>query len=313
MTVGSFTVALSVEPPRTDRTQWVHYLPSGAFGGRDSRGPWRLADPDAFIAASFARLNGQPIPVDYDHALVSAAENRTPAPAAGWITRLEARPEGIWGLTEWTPRAASHIAAREYRFVSPVFFHTKDGDATALKAAALTNQPALDLTAICSMESPQVADLDQLLSELRPLLGLTDAAGPDAIVEAVQGLKTRLTAASMAPSPDKFVPIEQFEHVVAAFNAQNRGVSAEAAELAVCAAIESGKLMPGLKEWGLQICSANKPAFDAFLERTSPGTQTLFTRIAPIGAPPAAKLDPLTLEIGARMGLSADDFSKAGA
>ena len=141
-TTDFITVALAVQPPRGDRKQWVHYLPNGTFASRDGRGPWRLDDPQGFVAESFRRSGGHPIPVDFDHALLAAASDaRTPAPAAGWISELAAKPDGIWGLTEWTPRAAEHLAAKEYRFVSPMFRHTEAGVATALQAAALTNQP----------------------------------------------------------------------------------------------------------------------------------------------------------------------------
>lgn len=308
----TYTVALAAESG-SSRTEWIHLFPYGEFSARDGRGPWRITNPDQVIAASTAYANGRAIPVDYDHALVAAASAaRTPAPAAGWINRLVSRDDGIWGLAEWTPKASAQLRAKEYRFISPVFRHSKDGDVSRLECAALTNQPALtQLTAICSMERSKVTpELEEFCGLLKPLLGLTGAAGPDEIVAALERVHTQASAASVAPPRDKFVPIEEFERVTAAFNLQNRGVTAAAAEMAVDRAIETGKLMPALKDWGVALCTENKPAFEAFVERTAGGVQHLFARTPGVrGAPPSgADMDEFDREVAARMGLSPEDY-----
>jgi len=71
----------------------VHLLPSGTFIGRDGRGPYLNADSRAIIQASFAHRGM--IPIGYDNQL---CDPRTTAKAqiAGWISRMEARPDGIW-------------------------------------------------------------------------------------------------------------------------------------------------------------------------------------------------------------------------
>jgi hypothetical protein len=99
---------------------WVQLLPEGPeITGRDTRN-WTIRNPQAVVAASLAR---GPLHIDYEH----ASEHRAPlgleAPAAGWITALEARETGIWAQVEWTPRAAQMIAEREYRFISPTFIY----------------------------------------------------------------------------------------------------------------------------------------------------------------------------------------------
>ena len=40
------------------------------------------------------------------------------------------------------------LKAREYRYLSPVFFHTRDGVVTRMEGAGLTNYPALDMPAL---------------------------------------------------------------------------------------------------------------------------------------------------------------------
>ena len=77
------------------------------------------------------------------------------APAAGWITALEAvEGEGIYATVEWTAKAAEFIKAKEYRYMSPVIF-ISDDDRRAVKLAsvALTNTPAMEALSLPVEES----------------------------------------------------------------------------------------------------------------------------------------------------------------
>jgi len=132
---------------KTGNLKRVQLLPAGEFRGRDGRGPYR-ADVSAIMRA-YAEW-GMPLAIDYDHQGVHTAQNGAPAPAAGWIKRLVNQSDGIWADVEWTPRAQAMIAAGEYRYLSPVFDHTKSGTAIRLLGAGLTNSPNLHLTAIAS-------------------------------------------------------------------------------------------------------------------------------------------------------------------
>jgi hypothetical protein len=53
--------------------EWIELLPSGEFKGRDGRGPFRLSDPVAVVAATRALNMEAGIPIDYDHASEFAA------------------------------------------------------------------------------------------------------------------------------------------------------------------------------------------------------------------------------------------------
>ena len=125
--------------------EWVELIPAGEFSGRDGRGPYTL-DPAA-VQSAFADW-GMPLAIDYEHQAFNAAENGQPAPAAGWINALDVRAGALWGQVEWTERAAGHVTAREYRFLSPVFDHDKQGRVLRLLGAGLTNNPNLYLTAL---------------------------------------------------------------------------------------------------------------------------------------------------------------------
>ncbi len=133
--------------------EWVQLLPRGEVRTRphDGRAPWRLEDPEAVIGATRALVHD--LPIDYEHQTDKAAENGQPAPAAGWIKELAARDDGIHGRVAWTDKARSMLEGREYRFLSPVFqFDRKTREIKRVMRAALTNDPAIFLTAIAKRE-----------------------------------------------------------------------------------------------------------------------------------------------------------------
>ena len=132
----------------------IQLFPAGAFAARDGRPgnlkgvtakAWRLTPEDADALLALWRQRATPVVVDYEHQTHLSRENGQPAPAAGWITALEATPEGLFASVEWTDKARAHIRAGEYRYISPVFaFDRQSGAVLRLICAALTNHPALD-------------------------------------------------------------------------------------------------------------------------------------------------------------------------
>lgn len=103
------------------------------------------------VVDNFRKLDTGEVPIDYDHAIEFAAGSGNAVPAAGWIKGIDDAPDGqgiLWGTVEWTERAAAMIAAREYKYISPVMQtmpNNKTGEAQGwtLTSAALTNQPVL--------------------------------------------------------------------------------------------------------------------------------------------------------------------------
>lgn len=307
---GVFDIDAASAKVDGDRKSWVQLFPAaGEITARDGR-KWRLSNPEAVIAATRAQHGAKPIAVDYDHQLVHAARNGQPAPAAGWIIDLEARKDGIWGLIEWTAKAAAHLAAREYRYISPYFYSVrKTGEITRIVNAGLTNDPALEMTALANTKRENMEEIE---GELRSLLNLAADAPADAILEAIRGLVATASAAASA-RPDRFVPIELFEEVTAELNRNSQGMSLEAASIAVDREIGNGRLIPAMRDWALDLCKANKPAFDGFVERTSGGFQHLMTRHTPAGRPPgsAAAATGIEAEIAHNLGHTPEEM-KAG-
>ena len=185
---GVPVAACAVELGADGAPKWIEILRAGSIEARDGRA-WSMPDPDAVLAATRERWGATDIVVDYEHQTINAAHNGQAAPAAGWIRELEVRNGAIWGRVEWTERAASAIEAKEYRYFSPVFAHDEDGTVQALINGALTNNPALDLTALASFQIGDISmTLKQFLASLAAVFGLSANADADAVTAAAKAL-----------------------------------------------------------------------------------------------------------------------------
>lgn len=174
--------AISIGETGNVAPEWLHLLPAGAAQTRDGRGPYRLTDPPALIAASMA---GGKLAVDENHSTDLAAPKGEPAPAHGWITELQARDDGIWGRVDWVDAGAPVPIWRRYRGISPVIAHTADFTAKAILRASLTNTP--NLTGLQSLHAEE-HNMD-LRNALIAALGLDSEADDAAIIAAVKAKK----------------------------------------------------------------------------------------------------------------------------
>lgn len=128
----------------------IRVLPPGVFRAVDGRPQglpgWKM---DAAVAArviTASLATGGDILIDYEHQSLRTASNGQPVPAAGWFKRLEWREgQGLYALAiQWNEKAKAMIAAREYRYISPVFsFDADTGDVQRILSMAITNNPAL--------------------------------------------------------------------------------------------------------------------------------------------------------------------------
>jgi phage I-like protein len=163
-----------------DAPEWVHLLPSGIVRTHDGRGPYRVADAVALMAASLKA--GEKLVIDENHSTDLAAPKGLSAPARGWVVELQQRSDGIWGRVEWTGEGRRMVADGSYRGISPAIAHRKDGTITAILRAGLVNKPNLSgLTALHQEDNHM--NLKEMLIEA---LGLDAAADDDAIVAAVK-------------------------------------------------------------------------------------------------------------------------------
>lgn len=177
---GSTPILCSALPlPAGDVPDWLHLLPAGAVRTIDGRGPYRVGDAKAMMAASIAAGK---LPIDENHATDRAAPLGQSSPARGWIVDMEQRADGIWGRVEWTGPGRRMMEDKEYRGLSPAILHDKSGAISAILRASLTNTPNLaGLTALHSTE--KTMDFRAWLIEA---LGLDADTADDAIVAAMK-------------------------------------------------------------------------------------------------------------------------------
>ena len=326
--------------PEGEPPDWAHLLPTGSFRGRDGRGPYHLRDAAAVALASAIGPGEPESPVDYDHQIDLAAVRGVggTAPAAGWLKEFETRPDGIWARIEWTKRGAAAIAAREYRYLSPVFKHEADGEIRQVLRAALTNNPNLRLTALASAESHPEGDVMDLPAELLAALGLPQGSDQAAALAAARALKIsaeaggaartalasalkaaglpetaapaeletklRTALASATPDPQLYAPMDQ----IVSLQAQVKSLTeARAAEL-VEQAMKAGKITPANKDWALAYHGQNPAGFAEYL-RNQPVLLPPGEIPAPGKASGKAALDADQLALCVSMGLTPEEFA----
>ncbi len=287
--VSATQAAQSTDAPSTE--QWVHLVPQGTTMGRDGRGPYTL--DVAAVTAAFAQHRAD-LPVDYEHQMLTATQKSGPVPAAGWITDVQARDNGLWGKVQWTAQAAQLLKERAYRYVSAVFDHLPDGRVVRLKGAGLVHTPNLPLQAAASQQhdltttAAQGARMkfDELLERLRYLFNLptmTDASGVVAELEKVknklqsaeatvaaqsQQITTLTTAAQSSaatPDPKQWIPLAQYQMVCAQLTTAQQSQAQSAVDEAVTAAMSEGKVAPALRQWATDYARQDLAGFKAFV------------------------------------------------
>lgn len=272
--------------------EWVHLLPTGEVVGRDGR--FFVVDDPAAIVAAFVE-NGVDLPIDYHHQNDTDPGKRSgPAPAAGWIKDLVATPRAIWGRVEWTARAKTMIAAREFRYLSPsILYSPEDRRVVRIKGAGLVHNPNLHLTALAAEEEPPMPpvppadspaarpDPAALMARLAQLLKMPPDADPEAVIAALERALTN-------PDPQRFVPAEAVQEMLRDRNQKVAALSEGAARTRVEDALARGYITPGLSNWALSLCREDPDRFDDFVAKAVPAFAHLSKRIVPAGAPPGA-------------------------
>lgn len=325
--------------------EWVHLLPAGRFEGRDGRGPYVLKDAQAVLSAT-TQAGLDPV-VDYDHQTDLAAVKGVggTAPAAGWVKELAAREDGIWARIEWTGKGAAAVTAKEYRYLSPVFLHTKSGEVLKILRAGLTNNPNLPLAALASQETdptklkPEGETMEELLKELAAAFGLPEGSDRAAVVAHAAQLAAGSTAqaaaiAAMAKAagakegdaPDAVVTAVQAAitkaaapatpdpekfvpaELVTSLQAQVAQLMGDKTAQVVDQAIASGKVPPANRDWAVAYHAKDPEGFAKFLE----GQPAIVTPgAAKPGAPKAdSPLDAEDLAMCSAMGIDPEEFKK---
>lgn len=300
------TIALHAAGAASD---WIMLLPIPKGGApittRDGRGPYSVANAAQLIADS---MRDGKIAIDVNHSIDIAGPQGLPSPAVGWVDQMQQRADGIWGHVEWSDEGKAVMHNRAYRSISPVFAHKPDGSVVEILRASLTNTPNLRTIAALHATGGNMDDLTQL----RTKLGLPDTADIAAVLAKIDELLTTKQSAGGVPDPSEFVPIAQFEGVVARMNQLNQGIELESAKQHVETVIRAGRMVPALRDWGVSLCTVNKPRFDDFVRRTSGSLQMLFKEHA-VGSPPSAaradSLDDDEIRVALNLGIDPKAFA----
>jgi phage I-like protein len=332
-------VALSLADAGTG-ANWVQLCPAGTFKARDGRGPFEAGHGDALqaiIDRSKEIAGSTELVIDYDHQAVFGAKDGVGgrAPAAGWIKELEVRADGIWGRVEWTAAASAAIKANEYRYLSPVLIQArKDGRVLAIRMAALTNTPALDMAEViaASANFSETSEEEVSMDKVLAALGLAAGSGEDAVLSAITKLQTSSAAVALAaglgkeatsdeviaafsqkaakPDPSQYVPLSAFVEVQNTVKVLQQSLSADKASAAVDKAIKDGKVAPALKDWAMDYAKSNLAGFEAYAAGAPVLTaqQTTPTPQRKQGEAPA--LDADQAAAAAALGISVEDYAK---
>lgn len=271
---------------------WIHIMPAGSFSGRDGRGPYVLEDAEAVVAASMALAPSTGVPMDYEHQIEHSLTNGQPAPASGWIPELQARADGIWARVDWTERAAAHVAAREYRFVSPVFLHGKDGRVCLIESVALTNLPNLTLKSLARTGQKEgTMPFDEQLTAITKLNAELDKASEQQAVavalaerDALKALHSQLSAVfgvedatellkaaqcikaqAETPNPAKFVPFATYEALHKELASLKSAQTEAEAERLLAKARSEGKIIPATEEHFKALAKADPSGFEQLM------------------------------------------------
>lgn len=307
-------------------------VPLGPFRAKDGR-PHNLPGWNLSHAAGQALLaalqNGaDDFLIDFDHQTLHTKTTGQKAPAAGWVKRsdFELREDGIYALNvQWTDEAQADIAAKRYRYVSPVIaFDQKTGTVTAVLMAALVNYAAIDGLSDLAAAHFDLFNPDEDTMKLKEALivalgAAVDASDEDLInqiaalkndADKVDALSAEIGTLKQAQKDTaQMVPLS----VVTELQTQLAELSGEIVSGKVDKLIQANlaKLpTPGLQAWAAK---QSFEALSAYLE-TAPEVAALIgmqTTSANVPKTEVAALSSEELEVAKQMGISADELKKS--
>ncbi len=174
----------------TPQPKWQMIFPLGTHhnGGWPKEGVKVDAAFCKSMVANWKKLGEPELVVDYFHKTNDEAAPNDERIAAGWMTALEVRADGLWSLIRWTEKARSRILADELRALSPEFAtngmdpHTgKPQGPTLICCALLTNPAFKEMPRVAAAAVQPAAPEEQVMNReqinaMLKLAGITLAA-----------------------------------------------------------------------------------------------------------------------------------------
>ena len=172
------------------------------------------------------------------------------------------------------------IAAKEYRYISPVLIHTlNDGRVIKLQGASLVHRPNLHLQSLSSEQVPgagvkEAPKAGQDTSMIAAAPGLQ--AGAD-IATILATIAARLAPApAPAPDPTKYVPIAAVVELMSERNNTMALLSEREATTMVDDAVMGGYITPAMKPWAVALCTQDPASLKSFMASSAPAYAHLF-------------------------------------
>lgn len=272
------------------KARWIHVMPFGPFiEARDGRA-FQVENVQAVLASTEL-----PLLVDWEHQ--SAAMFGGTSRAAGWIEELAVEDgfanrfpsKGLWGRVEWTEEGARDVAAKAFRFLSPVLLIDKETrNVETLLSVALTNTPALHLEGIAAdaycqkfsarfgQEKGNQTMKKETLIALCACLGLQPEAADEAVLDAAKSLAARVqsgtadkelcarltTDVAKLTAENTELKTKLSEHEKASFAQQVRDTLAQGAR--------EGRITPAMAKGYEEFCLKGRDYFESFKANVLP-------------------------------------------
>ncbi|MBB4066267.1 phage protease [Gellertiella hungarica] len=225
--------------------EWVKLAPRGKFTARDGR----VFDVDPELLAARFEKDGVDLPIDIDHATVKKAMFGEAAPAVGWVSKLEARADGLYGKVEWLAAGIEVLAARTHRYISPTLKHDENGKAYWLHSAALVAAPAAAMAAVASSDLSTHED-PKMLKAIAAALGLSEDASEASCLSAVTNLKARVDPAVHQAA------LDQVKTLSAELEARNKADHQAKVDALLEDALKAKKIVPAQRDQYAALCGS---------------------------------------------------------
>ena len=191
---------------------------------------------------------------DYEHTTLS--DNK--AVASGWISQkplgLKVKDACLWAKVAWTEEAKKHIAAKEYKYLSPVFVFKTTDQATGenigatLHSVALTNTPFLEgLGAIANKNKHEKGNI--MPKELQAKL------------EEQKNINT-----------NQAILIQELEDKIKALEEEAKEQEEATSKAEVATALSKGLISASQEPWALKYALSDKEGFREYLKNVTPTT-----------------------------------------
>lgn len=227
--------------------------------------------------------------IDYEHSTL--AKDGKPTPSAGWLKAIDDGPDNhgvLWGWADYTEAGARSVAAKDYKYASPVIEwgrrdkETGEQQGATLTSLALVKQPLfeglpeLPLVASDGWHFERGDAVERKDRDVKIIKVVAGAAGKVRLVAddntetemAIEGLRV-LTVADLKRGSDKRFDFSALPHgddvligsdVLHAMNVQ----------AAVDAAVEKGKVLPAQREQFTRLAAADLEGFQTLVTSMTP-------------------------------------------